>query len=111
MMVSMLGGLTQGADFIDNMSAVFPELLQFARAGGVAIVVDERVLTYGDTPLDADILALVGWLEDNGHGEVFHTDRLGVLYPAAASISANASGLLAMPISRIHRHYLRACRW
>jgi chemotaxis family two-component system sensor kinase Cph1 len=105
-MVAMLGGLTQGADFIDNMSSVFPDLLKFARAGGVAIVVDERVLTYGDTPPEDDIRALVGWLEVNGHGDVFHTDRLSALYPDAARMTANASGLLAMPISRIHKHYL-----
>jgi chemotaxis family two-component system sensor kinase Cph1 len=105
-MVSMLAGLTQGADFIDNMSSVFPDLLKFARAGGVAIVVDARVLTYGDAPAEEDIRALVGWLEVNGHGDVFHTDRLSAFFPEAARMTANASGLLAMPISRIHKHYL-----
>jgi light-regulated signal transduction histidine kinase (bacteriophytochrome) len=105
-MVEMLGRLTQGSDFIDNMSAVFPELLRFARAGGAAIVVDERILTYGDTPAEAQIRALVGWLQVHGHGEVFHTDKLSAVYPAAAAMVRNASGLLAMPISRIHKHYL-----
>lgn len=105
-MVSMLGGLTQGADFIDNMSSVFPELLKFARAGGVAIVADDRVLTYGDTPGHAEVQALVAWLQLRGVSEVFHTDRLSEVYPAAGPMMAVASGLLAMPISRIHKHYL-----
>jgi len=105
-MVSMLGGLTKSADFIDNMSSVFPDLLRFARAGGVALVADERVLTYGDAPSHKEILALVSWLEGHGHSEVFHTDRLSTLYPPAAAMTHNASGLLAMPISRIHKHYL-----
>lgn len=105
-MVSMLGGLTKSADFVDNMSSVFPELLRFARAGGVAIVADDRVLTYGDTPDEEQIQQLVGWLGVHGHGEVFHTDRLPEVYPPARDMMRIASGLLAMPISRIHKHYL-----
>ncbi|NHZ90434.1 GAF domain-containing protein [Massilia sp. CCM 8733] len=105
-MVSMLAGLTQGSDFIDNLASVFPALLQFARAGGAAIVFDERLLTYGDTPDDEAIRALVGWLDVNCQGDVFHTDHLAALYPPAASLAGNCAGLLAMPVSRIHKHYL-----
>ncbi len=105
-MVSMLGGLTKSADFVDNMSAVFPQLIRFARAGGVAIVADDRVLTYGGTPSHEQIQALVRWLGVHGHGAVFHSDRLPALYPPAQDMMDVASGLLAMPISRIHKHYL-----
>ncbi|RZA33664.1 MAG: GAF domain-containing protein [Lysobacteraceae bacterium] len=105
-MVEMLGHLTQGADFLENMSGVFPELLRFARAGGVAIVVDDRILTYGDTPDEPQIRALSEWLSMHGHSEVFHTDHLKDVYPAGAAMVRNASGLLALPISRIHQHYL-----
>jgi light-regulated signal transduction histidine kinase (bacteriophytochrome) len=105
-MVSMLGRLTQGADFADNMSSVFPELLRFARAGGVAVVFDERILTYGDTPGEEQIRGLVGWLQQHGHADVYHTDKLSAAYPEASAMVRNASGLLAMPISRIHQHYL-----
>ncbi|MDQ1814370.1 ATP-binding protein [Massilia sp. CCM 9210] len=105
-MVSMLAGLTQSADFIDNLSSVFPALLQFARAGGAAILFDDRLLTYGDTPGEEAIRDLVGWLDLHCHGDVFHTDRLAALYPPAAAMCGNAAGLLAMPLSRIHKHYL-----
>ncbi len=105
-MVEMLGHLTKGADFLENMSGVFPELLRFGRAGGVAIVVDERVLTYGDTPDEPAIRGLVDWLAVQGHSDVFHTDHLKEHYPAGADLVRNASGLLALPISRIHKHYL-----
>jgi light-regulated signal transduction histidine kinase (bacteriophytochrome) len=107
MMVAMLGNLTKGADVIENMSGAFPDLLRFARAGGVAIVADERVLTYGDTPDVAAIERLVDWLELQGHGsDIFHTDELAAVYPAGAALARNASGLLTMPISRVHKHYL-----
>lgn len=105
-MVSMLAGLTQGSDFVENLANVFPDLLRFARASGAAIMVDDRVLTYGDTPEEDDIRALVDWLTLHDHGDVFHSDNLSAQYPPAARIARNASGLLAMPISRIHKHYL-----
>ena len=105
-MVSLLGGLTQGADFIENLRSVLPELLRFARAGGVAIVVDDRLISYGHTPDDGQIRGLVDWLSANVHEDLFHSDRLGAVYPAAAAYTASASGLMAMQISRIHQHYL-----
>jgi light-regulated signal transduction histidine kinase (bacteriophytochrome) len=107
MMVAMLGNLTKGADVIENLSSVFPELLRFARAGGVAVVADERLLTYGDTPEVAAIRNLVSWLEQEGHGaEIYYTDQLAAAYPRGAALRRNASGLLALPISRLHKHYL-----
>jgi len=105
-MVSMLAGLTQGSDFIENLSSIFPELLRFARASGAAVVVDDRILCCGDTPEQPQIKALVDWLATHDHGDIFHTDHLSAVYPAASAIVRNASGLLAMPISRIHKHYL-----
>jgi len=105
-MVSTLAGLTQGSDFIENLSNVFPELLRFARATGVAVVVEERILTFGDTPEQDDIQDLVDWLTVHDHGDVLHTDNLSSIYPLGGRIIRNASGLLAMPISRIHKHYL-----
>ena len=105
-MVTVLGGLTQGADFIENVGGVFPELLQFARAGGAAIVVDERIVTYGDTPGTEQIRGLVAWLVQSTHGDLYQTDRLGEQYAPAREFQRSASGLLAMPISRIHQHYL-----
>nr|WP_315399614.1 ATP-binding protein [uncultured Duganella sp.] len=105
-MVNLLGGLTQGADFIENLRSVLPELLRFARAGGVAIVVDDRLITYGHTPNDEQIRALVDWLSADVHQDLFHSEHLGAAYPPAAGFTGPASGLLAMQISRIHQHYL-----
>jgi light-regulated signal transduction histidine kinase (bacteriophytochrome) len=105
-MVSMLAGLTQGADFVDNMSSVSPSLLRFARAGGAAVIVDDRLVMYGDTPTEEQVRGLVEWLAMNRHGDLFYTDQLSQEYPPAAAMARNASGLLAMPISRIHQHYL-----
>jgi light-regulated signal transduction histidine kinase (bacteriophytochrome) len=105
-MVNLLGGLTQGADFIENLRSVLPELLRFARAGGVAIVVDDRLISFGHTPDDGQIRELVGWLSESLHDDLFHSEHLGAAFAPAAAYADSASGLLAMPISRIHQHYL-----
>jgi light-regulated signal transduction histidine kinase (bacteriophytochrome) len=41
-----------------------------------------------------------------GHTEVYHTNHLAASYPAGKALTRCASGLLALPISRIHKHYL-----
>ena len=106
-MVGLLAGLTtQQADFADSLRSVFPQLLRFARASGAAIVVDDRVLRHGDTPEEDEIRELVQWLGERGQQDVFHTDQLSSLHAPAASYTRNASGLLAISISRIHPHYL-----
>jgi light-regulated signal transduction histidine kinase (bacteriophytochrome) len=105
-MVRILGGLTQGADFIENLRSVLPELLHFARAGGVAIVIGERLITFGDTPSEEQIQALAAWLNGEVHDDVFHSAHLAARYAPAAAYTDCASGLMAMQISRIHPHYL-----
>jgi light-regulated signal transduction histidine kinase (bacteriophytochrome) len=105
-MVRILGGLTQGADFIENLRSVLPELLHFARAGGVAIVIDDRLISFGDTPSDEQIRALANWLGAGVHEEVFHSAHLSAQHAPAEDYTDCASGLLAMQISRIHQHYL-----
>ncbi|MET0264018.1 MAG: ATP-binding protein [Duganella sp.] len=105
-MVTLLGGLTQGADFIENLRSVMPDLLSFGRAGGVAIVLDERLISFGHTPDDKQIRELSDWLGATMHEDLFHSAALSTLYPPAAAFTECASGLLAMPISRIHQHYL-----
>ena len=105
-MVEILSGLTQDNHFAENMRAVFPLLLRFARAGGVALLHDDRLLTFGETPRQNEIRALVSWLDGQQHDNVFHTDRLPSLYALTPETTRVASGLLAIPISRIHKHYL-----
>jgi light-regulated signal transduction histidine kinase (bacteriophytochrome) len=105
-MVGLLGGLTQGADFIENLRSVMPELLRFARAGGVAVVLDDRLISVGHTPDDNQIRELASWLTLHSHEDLFHSAHLSAIYPPAAAYTDSASGLLAMPISRIHQHYL-----
>ncbi len=105
-MVEVLGGLTKSSDFLNNISSVFPALLEFAHASGVAVMYDDQLLTYGEVPAQEEIRELIGWLEVNQPGDLYHTDQLGAVFAPAARYARHASGLMAMPVSRIHKHYL-----
>lgn len=105
-LVSMLGRLTRSQDFIHNMGDVAPELLRLVRAAGAALVVDERIECYGDTPPKEAILQLADWLGSSLQKDIFHTDSLSASFPNAGALTDKASGLLAIPISRLHPHYL-----
>ncbi|HEV2610801.1 MAG TPA: ATP-binding protein [Noviherbaspirillum sp.] len=106
MVVDMLSALSQGADFIDNMTSISHELLRFGSASGAALVFEGRIMRYGDAPSKEQIRQLVEWLGTNLTGDIFQTDSLTRHYPQGERIKTKASGVLALPISQIHRHYL-----
>lgn len=105
-MVGVLAGLTREGDVLDNMQGVFPQLLRFVQADGVAILAHGRCACFGATPGEQEIRALAEWLEQSNHRELFHTDRLPALYLPARGFADIASGLLAIAVSRLHKHYL-----
>jgi light-regulated signal transduction histidine kinase (bacteriophytochrome) len=106
MLVALLAELTKGQDIVGNMVRMEPELLRFADAGGAALLLDNCLTRFGDAPAEEDVHLIVNWLATNFHGDCFHTDALGTLIPEAARLARNASGVLALPLSRLHNHYL-----
>ncbi len=105
-LVTMLAALSQNDNFADNMSAIGHELLRFASASGAALVFEGKVTRYGDAPDEHDIVELVNWLSAHVNEDVFHTNALSRHYPPAQALTEIASGILALSISRLHRHYL-----
>ncbi|WP_334189678.1 ATP-binding protein [Noviherbaspirillum sp.] len=106
MIVDMLSALSQGADFIDNMASISHDLLRFGSATGAALVFEGRIMRYGDAPSKEQVRQLVEWLGTNLTGDLFQTDNLSRHYAQGEHIKVGASGVLALPISQIHRHYL-----
>lgn len=86
-------------------------LLALVRATGAALVDHARIVTFGDTPGLAAIRAQFDWLHANVSEQVFATDALGTLFPPAADCSANASGLLAVRVSRFDDGSERGFLW
>lgn len=80
-------------------------LLRLGRAAGAAVIFNDECWTVGDTPDAEAILRMGQWLSHR-IDEVWHTDRLAQEAPEFAGHAASAAGLLAISISKLHRHYV-----
>lgn len=105
-LVSILAALSQGEEFVHNMSTVSHDLLMLMRASGAALVFEGKTILYGDTPSIDQVGQLVEWLAASGGGELYHSSSLPREFPPAADYATRASGILAMSISRNYRHYV-----
>ncbi|XWK86821.1 MAG: ATP-binding protein [Phormidium sp.] len=73
-------------------------LLELVNAEGAIICFGGNLTLIGKTPAIEDIPALINWLQNYNQQEVFHTNCLSQIYPAAKQIKELASGLLAISI-------------
>jgi len=80
--------------------------LDLVSAQGVAIHWDSHFIILGKTPQEVDIQDLIKWVETKFHQDVFYTDSLPKIYPAAEKFKDVASGLLALSISKIQKNYI-----
>lgn len=105
--------------------------LRLAGASGAAVVKDGSVLTAGRTPSNEQLGALAAWLHQRRMASapaaaevaqasppgtapriegqidtVFQTHELPRHHPAAAAYTDTGCGLLAVPISALHAHYI-----
>ena len=84
-------------------------LLRLGRAAGAAVILNDQCWTVGETPDRATLLALGEWLA-NRIDKVWHSDRLpldaATLDGMADGVLGSTAGLLAISISRLHRHHI-----
>jgi chemotaxis family two-component system sensor kinase Cph1 len=81
-------------------------LLRLARAAGAAVILNDECWCVGHAPDRETVLRVGRWLAGR-IDEVVHTDRLGQDAPEfAGDGGAVAGGVLAISISRLHRHYV-----
>ena len=78
-------------------------LLGVARAGGAAVVFNGQCWAIGATPAEAHVFALADWIFGLGV-DGYDSDQLGSTEAPFASNLLNAAGLLAISLSRVHRH-------
>ncbi|CAJ0805394.1 Phytochrome-like protein cph1 [Ralstonia psammae] len=105
-LVRLLAAMTDRDHFQEGLLEHPAELLRFASAGGAAIVRQGDCVRIGAAPDEDSILRLTEWLATERPGEVFHTDRLAATYPDGAALLPQASGVLAVQVSQLHRHYV-----
>ena len=105
-LVRLLAAMSDRDHFEDGLIEHPADLLRFASASGAAIVRQGECVRIGAAPDEASILRLTEWLAKERPGEVFHTDRLASIYPDGAALLPQASGVLAVQVSQLHRHYV-----
>ncbi|MDY7227098.1 ATP-binding protein [Hyalangium rubrum] len=81
------------ADCLPQHAALMLEPLG---ATGAALLLGEAPVEVGATPSEQELAALVPWLMAQPFETVFHTERLGALYPPLAERADVAAGLLAV---------------
>lgn len=93
---------------LSAMTESVPTLLDALDATGAALYTNGRWMRVGATPEDDELDAMAQWLSTREEFEsptrpVYATDKLVEDYPAGASLTAVASGVLAIPLSRSRR--------
>ena len=96
---SLIDYMSRGDDFVAGLTQHSPNLLDLVDAQGAAICLNGQWTTLGQTPELEELDYLVQWLTTQDE-EVFYTDSLPQLYSDAQRFKHQASGLLAIPISR-----------
>ncbi|MBD2604613.1 GAF domain-containing protein [Scytonema hofmannii FACHB-248] len=83
------------------------ELLELVSAGGVAVCLNQEILLFGKTPLEAEIRNLIDWLAARiNNDNVFYTDSLLKVYPPSEKFPDIASGMLALAIAKSQKHWI-----
>jgi light-regulated signal transduction histidine kinase (bacteriophytochrome) len=116
--LDLVSQLTEGDDSLELLTREPATLLALAGASGAALVRDDRCWCVGRTPTRDAVFEICRVLLPRV-GEVWSTDRLIDQLPAAAPDSDVACGVLALSISRVHRHmllwfrpeYVKTVRW
>jgi two-component system, chemotaxis family, sensor kinase Cph1 len=80
-------------------------LLRMARASGAAVLLNDGCWTVGHVPDDESLVQLSEWLAPR-MTDAYHSARVPLDCPVLAGQAAVASGLLAISISQVHRHYI-----
>ncbi|BAT53455.1 multi-sensor hybrid histidine kinase [Nostoc sp. NIES-3756] len=81
------------------------ELLNLVHAQGVALILDNEVSLFGQTPSTYEVQELITWLSQQERQPIFVTDSLAKIYPQAQQFTTIASGVLAISIILRQKSY------
>ncbi|MCR0982796.1 ATP-binding protein [Roseomonas populi] len=92
-----MGSAADAHEVLRNHS---PALLEAVDASGAVLWAAGTMTPVGRLPPQEDLGGLLTWVQMSMRGEILHTDHLSASYPGGAALVAEASGLLAVPLSR-----------
>jgi light-regulated signal transduction histidine kinase (bacteriophytochrome) len=103
----LLAQMAAGEHFANGLIADPAELLSLTAASGCALFLEGNLHLRGITPSESQVRELIEWLQ-TAHPDqnVFHTDALPCIYPAAEGFKESASGLLSISMSHARSNFI-----
>lgn len=93
--------LAQHPAIIDGLTGSGEPIEKYVNAAGCAIVADGDIYLSGRTPTRAAIMRIVTWLRAEIREDLFVTDNLPRQYVDGEAVKDDASGVLAIRITRV----------
>ncbi len=103
---SMMQSLMRNEDVGSAIIGCDPSVLGLFDCGGVAVFSRGVCHRAGETPSEPELRMLLEWLRQAPDNEVFATDALPSLYPAAEQFRNTAAGILVVPLSKANGEYI-----
>lgn len=103
---SLVRAISEAEDVVSVITTHQDEILALTEAQGAALLLADRVIRVGETPEEAQILALGNLLNTRLRVDSLYTDSLSALYPEGRELAATASGLIAVHLGREPGDYL-----
>jgi light-regulated signal transduction histidine kinase (bacteriophytochrome) len=98
--------IPQAENFVDGLVKEPSDLLDLVLAQGAVVYAGNACTVLGKTPKQDEISELITWLSNKIPDNLFYTDCLPKVYPAAERFKDVASGLLALSISKTQKYYI-----
>ena len=103
---NILTELAAGQNSMEELAGQLPQVLEITNAAGVALVVEDQIVTYGEVPSDVATASITEWLNETQETDTWVSSHLSTELPWTNDIRAEASGLLAIRISAVQHRYL-----
>lgn len=81
-------------------------MMELVDARGMSIYFQNNLLSYGETPKEDQVMALIEWLNSNPIQLFFATSSLPLTFEPSVNYKDKACGLLVIPIVRLQDHYM-----
>lgn len=96
--------MTGAEQYLEGLLAHPDELLAVTGSQGAAVLLDDDCMLLGTTPGEEQVRELGHWLsEREAAEEIFVTDHLASVYRDGERLRAEASGVLSVQLSQVHR--------
>ena len=102
----LLGAVASDETLLNDPDWLGDILTNAIPADGVGVWINGAYAFSGTTPPTDDFRRIIRALNGTAAGKVFATEHIGALVDGAAAFAKEASGLLAIPISRSPRDYV-----